>query len=100
MKRTRDEANMPIDATGALPNGVTFTGLEGLRDVLISRQQQFVGTVAERLMSYALGRGIEYYDRPALRRLVRETAVDGFRWSSVIMGIVSSTPFQMRRAES
>ncbi len=100
MRRTRDEANMAIDASGALPNGVTFTGLEGLRDVLTSRQQQFVGTVAERLMSYALGRGIEYYDRPTLRRIVRETAADGFRWSSVIMGIVSSTPFQMRRAES
>ena len=99
-RRTRDEADMAIDASGALPNGVTFTGLEGLRDVLTSRQQQFVGTVAERLMSYALGRGIEYYDRPTLRRIVRETAADGFRWSSVIMGIVSSTPFQMRRAES
>jgi hypothetical protein len=100
MRRTRDEGNMPIDASGALPNGVTFNGLEGLRGVLVSRQQQFVSTVAERLMSYALGRGIEYYDRPTLRRIVREAAADDFRWSSVIMGIVSSTPFQMRRSES
>jgi hypothetical protein len=98
--RTHDEARTPIDASGSLPEGVTFNGLEGLRGVLAGRQEQFVGTVAERLMSYALSRGIEYYDRPTLRRIVREAAAGGSRWSSVIMGIVSSTPFQMRRTES
>jgi hypothetical protein len=56
--------------------------------------------VAERLMSYALGRGVEYYDRATLRRIVRDASRDNFRWSSVVIGIVSSTPFQMRRAES
>jgi hypothetical protein len=98
--RTKDEGNADIDASGSLPDGVTFDGLEGLRTLLGARQEQFVATVAERLMSYALGRGIEYYDRPTLRRIVRDAAGDRFRWSSVIMGIVSSTPFQMRRAES
>jgi len=100
MRRTHDEGNTPIDATGALPNGVTFTGLEGLRTVLVSRQQQFVATVTERLMAYALGRGVEYFDRPTLRRIVRDAEADGYRWSSIIMGIVSSTPFEMRRSES
>ncbi len=98
--RRRDEANTPVDASGSLPDGLTFEGLGGLQTVLIGRQEQFVNTVTERLMSYALGRGIEYHDRPTVRRIVREAAPGGFRWSSVVMGIVSSTPFQMRRAES
>jgi mono/diheme cytochrome c family protein len=98
--RTRDEGNTPIDASGSLPGGQTFEGLDGLRTVLTGRQDQFVGTVAERLMAYALGRGIEYYDRPTLRRIVRDASRDGYRWSSLVIGIVSSAPFQMRRAES
>ena len=98
--RTHDEGHTPIDATGSLPDGQAFDGLDGLRSVLIARQEQFVGTVAERLMSYALGRGIEYYDRPTLRRIVRDASRDGFRWSSVVIGIVSSPSFQMRRTES
>ena len=84
----------------SLPDGQSFEGLEGLRSVLVGRQEQFVGTVAERLMAYALGRGVEYDDRPTLRRIVREASRDGFRWSSIIVGIVSSAPFQMRRTES
>ena len=98
--RTHDEGNTPIDASGSLPDGQAFDGLDGLRSVLIARQEQFVGTVAERLMSYALGRGIEYYDRPTLRRIIRDASRDGFRWSSVVIGIVSSPSFQMRRTES
>jgi hypothetical protein len=98
--RTRDDGNTPIDASGSLPDGQKFEGLAGLRSVLVARQEQFVGTVSERLMSYALGRGIEYYDRPTLRRIVRDASRDGFRWSSVVVGIVSSPSFQMRRTES
>jgi hypothetical protein len=98
--RSRDDGNTPIDASGSLPDGQVFDGLEGLRAVLVGRQDRFVGTVAERLMSYALGRGIDYYDRPTLRRIVRDASRDEFRWSSVVIGIVSSAPFQMRRAES
>ncbi len=98
--RARDEGNTPIDASGSLPDGQTFEGLDGLRSVLTGRQDQFVGTVAERLMAYALGRGVEYYDRPTLRRIVRDASRDGYRWSSLVIGIVSSAPFQMRRTES
>jgi hypothetical protein len=98
--RAQDEGNTAIDASGSLPDGQAFEGLDGLRSVLVARQEQFVGTVAERLMSYALGRGIDYYDRPTLRRIVRDASRNQFRWSSVVIGIVSSTPFQMRRAES
>jgi hypothetical protein len=98
--RTTDEAGKAIDVSGALPGGETFQGLDGLRSLLVARQEQFVGTVAERLLAFALGRGVEYYDRPALRRIMREASASDYRWSSIVLGIVRSVPFQMRRAES
>ena len=79
---------------------IMTSGLEGLRAVLVSRQQQFVTTVTDRLMAYSLGRGLEYYDRPTLRRIVRDAAAGGYRWSSIVTGIVTSPAFQMRRTES
>ena len=94
------EGGVPIDASGALPDGTTFDGLPGLRDVLLERRDEFVTTVAEKLLTYALGRGIEHYDRPALRAIVRDAAADGHRWSSLVLGVARSLPFQMRRAES
>ncbi len=98
--RAADEAGTAVDASGALPGGAPFEGLPGLRSLLLSRREQFVGTVADRLLSFALGRGVEYYDRPALRRIMREAAPGGYRWSSTIVAIIKSAPFQMRRAES
>ena len=98
--RTADEAGKAIDASGALPGGETFQGLDGLRSLLLARREQFAGTVAERLLAFALGRGVEYYDRPALRRIMREASASDYRWSSMVLGIVRSVPFQMRRAES
>ena len=94
------EGGVPVDASGALPDGTTFDGLAGLRDVLLARQDEFVTTVAEKLLTYALGRGIEHYDRPAIRAIVRDAAADGYRWSSLVLGVARSLPFQMRRAES
>jgi hypothetical protein len=93
------EANAPIDASGVLPDGTQFQGASGLRKVLLSRRQEFVGTVTEKLLTYALGRGTEYYDAPAARSIMRESAPDNYSWSSLILGIVKSTPFQMRRSE-
>jgi hypothetical protein len=96
--RWRDSlGGVAIDSSGILPDGSQFDGPNGLREVLLSKQDLFVETFAERLMTYALGRGVEEYDRPVLRKIMRETATDGHRWSSVILGIVKSTPFQMRR---
>ena len=100
MWRTTDEGRTPIDSSGALPSGVTFQGLSGLRTLLVDRREQFVGTVAERLLAYALGRGVEYYDRPALRQILRQGAPNDYRWSSVIVGIVRSAPFQMRMKDA
>ena len=98
--RSVDEARTPVDASGSLPSGDKFEGLPGLRSVLVGRREQFVGTVAERLLSFALGRGVEYYDQPTLRAIIRDSAPGGYKWSSIIMGIIKSGSFQMRRAES
>ncbi len=98
--RTRD-AGLPIDAAAVLADGVTsFDGPAGLREVLLDRSEQFVETVTEKLLTYALGRGIEHYDRPVIRAVSRAAAEDDYRWSSLILGIVESTPFRMRRSES
>ena len=98
--RTRD-AGLPVDASAVLADGTTsFHGPAGLRQVLLDRSEQFVETVTEKLLTYALGRGIEHYDRPVIRAIVRAAADDDYRWSSLILGIVESTPFRMRRSES
>jgi Protein of unknown function (DUF1588)/Protein of unknown function (DUF1585) len=97
--RVRDQDGAPIDAAAALPEGVAFEGPSALRTLLDSRREQFAATVAAKLLTYALGRGVEYYDKPALRAVVRGAAASDYRWSSVILGIVESVPFQMRRAE-
>ena len=97
--RTTD-ANTPVDASAELPDGTRFTGPVELRAVLLERRDQFVHTVTEKLLTYALGRGLEYYDRPVIRHIAREAASDDYRWSSLILGVVKSTPFHMRRSES
>jgi hypothetical protein len=97
--RTTD-ANAPIDASGVLADGTAFNGPAELRRVLLSRRDQFVHTVTEKLLTYALGRGLEYYDRPVVRKISREAARDAYRWSSLILEIVKSAPFQMRRSAS
>jgi hypothetical protein len=94
------EGGAPVDASGALPDGTTFQGLGGLRDHLLTERDQFVRTVVEKLLMYALGRGLEYYDRPVIRAISRESASANYRWSSIILGVVKSAPFQMRRSES
>ena len=98
--RTTD-AGALVDASGALPGGTEFQGLDGLRALLVGeRREQFVQAFTEKLVGYALGRTVEYYDLPTVRQVVRESASDDYRWSSIILGIVKSTPFQMRRTES
>ena len=98
--RTVDEALIPIDASGVLPDGTKFEGPAGLRQVLLSHPDRFVRTVTEKMLTYALGRGLEYYDMPAVRKIVRDASPDGYRASSVVLGVVNSLPFQMRRRQS
>ena len=97
--RTTDGRN-PIDAFARLPDGTEFQGPAGLRALLLSKRDQFVQTVTEKLLTYALGRELEYYDAPVVRRITRLADADDQRWSSVILEIVKSMPFQMRRSES
>jgi hypothetical protein len=97
--REKDEGTA-VDASGTLPDGSTFRGLDGLRTLLDSRREQFVATVTEKLLAYALGRGLEAYDMPAVRKIVRDAADDGHSWSSIVLGIVDSVPFRMRTVES
>lgn len=98
--RWRDEdAGSPIDATGTFPNGVHFQGPAELKGILVDQyQEDFVATVAERLLTYAVGRGVEYYDKPAIRSIARAGAGKGHRLSDLVSGVVASTPFRMRRA--
>ena len=98
--RTHNEANAPIDASGVLPDGTAFEGAAGLREALLGRPDLFVTTLTEKLMTYALGRGVEHYDAPAIRAIVRDAERNGSRFSSIILGIVRSVPFQMRRSAS
>jgi Protein of unknown function (DUF1592)/Protein of unknown function (DUF1588)/Protein of unknown function (DUF1585)/Protein of unknown function (DUF1587)/Protein of unknown function (DUF1595)/Planctomycete cytochrome C len=98
--RTTGEAGTPIDATGSLPDGAQFQGLEGLQKLLVSHREEFAATVTEKLLTYALGRGLEYYDMPAIRAITRQAASHDYRWTSLILGIVQSTPFQLRRSAS
>jgi hypothetical protein len=85
---------LPIDASASLPDGAKFDGVAGLRKVLLSHREQFVSTFITKQLTYALGREVKYYDLPAIRKIVREAAPDGYRWSSVVLGIVRSSPFQ------
>jgi hypothetical protein len=95
--RTRDINGGPIDATGELMDGTKFEGPAGLRNVLLANPEQFVLTTANRLLTYGLGRGLEYYDMPTVRKIVKESAAANYNFSSMVLSVVKSTPFQMRR---
>jgi hypothetical protein len=94
--RTVDESGRPVDATGTTVSGAKIDGLSGLRNYLLEQPDQFPRTVTEKLLAYALGRRLEYYDRPMVRTIVHDAASDNYRWSSLILGIVKSPAFLMR----
>ena len=96
--RVNDAAGLPVDANGMLPDGTLLAGPAGLSEVLLGKEEEFTMTVIQKLLTFALGRGIEYYDQPAIRQIAREAAADDYSWSSVILETVKSTPFQMRRS--
>ncbi|MGE3510486.1 MAG: DUF1592 domain-containing protein, partial [Vicinamibacterales bacterium] len=95
--RTVDESYNPIDASGQLPDGASFNGVRELREMLAGNPERFAHTVTEKLMTYALGRGVEANDQPAIRRILREAAPGGYKMQALIIGIVQSYPFQYRR---
>ena len=95
-RRRTTESGVAIDASGGFPDGSRFSDVQGLEAALLRRPELFVGTVAEKLLTYASGRGLEYYDAPAIRTIVRDARAKNFRMSSIILGVVQSQPFQMR----
>ena len=92
-------SGLPIDAAAEFPDGTTFDGPTELRKVLLSRSEDFVTTVTDRLLTYALGRGLEATDAPAVRQIKREAADENYAFAALVRGIVGSVPFQMRMAE-
>ena len=98
--RDLEVEDQPVDASGALPGDKDFKGVTGLEDALLRRPEVFAATLTENLLTFALGRGVEYYDAPAIRKIVSAAEKDEYRFSSLILGIVKSAPFQMRRAEA
>jgi hypothetical protein len=95
-RRRTVEAGIPIDASGSFPDGSKFADVDGLEAALLRRPELFVGAFAEKLLTYASGRGVEYYDAPAVRTIVRQARSRDFRLFSIILGVVHSQPFQMR----
>jgi hypothetical protein len=93
------ENGAPIDNSGELPDGTKFKGIADLEKAILARPELFSTTFTEKLLTYALGRGVEYYDAPSVRGIVRQAAAKDYRFSSYILGIVNSTPFQMRRSQ-
>ena len=94
------EGNSPIDPAGVLPDGTKLKGPADLRQVLLDHPRQFAATVADKLMRYGLGRGTESYDAPAVRKIVHDAAASDYKWSSLIIGVVESVPFQMRTSRA
>jgi hypothetical protein len=97
--RSANEDGSPVDASGGLPDGSTFDGIDGLRRAVLNRPEVFLTNLTEKLMTYALGRGVEYYDAPAIRGIVRQARTQDDRLTALITGIVKSSPFQMRRSQ-
>jgi len=94
MWRTMDGDNA-IDTTGVLADGTKLDGIPSLRNALVARSDQFVRVVTEKLLTYGLGRGLEYQDMPMVRTIVRDSAGSKYKFSSIVLGIVKSAPFQM-----
>jgi hypothetical protein len=98
--RTVDaEAKTPIDASGMLIDGQKFNGPAEFRRLLLERRDDFLATVTEKLLTYGLGRGVEYFDLPVVRQILRDAAAHDHKWSAIVQGIVTSAPFQNRQVE-
>jgi hypothetical protein len=97
--RNFDEGDVPIDASGEMLGGPSFEGVSGLKEALLKQPELFVGNVANKMLTYAVARSTEYYDAPAIRAITREARDADYRFSALVLGVVRSTPFQMRRSQ-
>jgi len=99
--RWRDlELGQPVDASGGLPDGSEFNGVDGLEQALLARPELFARTLTEKLLTFALGRGVDFNDAPAVRQIVRDAGSSDYRISALVLGIARSVPFQMRMGVS
>ena len=96
--RDTDESRTPIDASGLLPDGTRFSGAVELRTALVGHSEEFVGTLTTKLLTYALGRGLTPQDTPTIRGIRRDARAEHYRFSAIVLGVVRSTPFQMRKS--
>jgi hypothetical protein len=97
----RAEADgVPVDPSAAMPDGAQFAGVEGLRAYLAENKEDFARALSGKLLAYAMGRGLEYHDQPAIRKIARDAASQDYRWSSVILGVVNSAPFKAPASET
>jgi hypothetical protein len=94
------DGEFPIDPSGELPSGEKFSGSNELKEILKTRQNLFARCIAEKMLTYALGRGLEYYDRPTIERITTALSQNGYRYSTLIVETVKSEPFRMRRGKS
>jgi len=92
-----EEGKFPIDASGKLASGASFTNAKELKEVLLTQKEEFVQCLTEKLLTYAVGRGLERYDKPVVRSISRDLAQNGYHFSALVMGIVRSGPFTTRR---
>ncbi len=98
--RWRDrESGRPVDVSGGLPDGSVFNGVSGLESAILKRPEMFLRTMIQKLMTYALGRGVDHHDGPAVRQIVRDAERRDHRFSAIVLGIVQSEPFQMRTSK-
>jgi len=98
-RRRSEDNGLPIDSYGELPDGTPFDDADSLQQALLKRPELFVTTVTEKLLTYALGRGVEHYDAPTIRKIVRDGRGDNYTFSSLIQGIVQSPPFTMKTTQ-
>ena len=94
--RASEGDGKPIDASDTLPDGTKFNGPSELRAAIVSHPEEFIKTFTRKLLTYAVGRGLEYYDEPAVRHVAGRAARDGYTFSSIVVGIVTSDPFRMK----
>jgi hypothetical protein len=97
--RTEAEGR-PVDASAIFADGTPLNGVQGLKAFVLERRENYVHAFTGKLLTYALGRHVDYRDQPAIRKIVRAAAAREYRWSAIILGIVNSTPFQMRKTAS
>jgi hypothetical protein len=95
-----DDAGKPIDTASRLVDGTTIDGLAGVQSLLLAKPEAFVGALTEKLLMYATGRNVQYYDAPAVRAIVRSAAAKNYEFSAIVLGIVESVPFRMRSARA